>query len=114
MRISDWSSDVCSSDLFAVHLVDEFAGIIAPACRHNFGADQAVTIARALLRRHGIHHPQEWQVLPQRQRIAMLASRQMAEGQIGRASCRERGGQAVWSSGVDGILKKKKKTKKHT
>src|SRR3546814_15109787 len=98
MRISDWSSDVCSSDLFAVHLVDEFAGIIAPACRHNFGANQAVTIARALLRRHGIHHPQEWQVLPQRQRIDMLASRQMAEGlpevkpvgKIGRASGRER------------------------
>src|SRR3546814_11840615 len=30
MRISDWSSDVCSSDLPAV-LVDQHVGILAPA-----------------------------------------------------------------------------------
>src|SRR3546814_6399985 len=38
MRISDWSSDVCSSDLFPDAIIDIAAGIIVPAeWRGRFG-----------------------------------------------------------------------------
>src|SRR3546814_6588982 len=53
MRISDWSSDVCSSDLFARE--HEFQGLDAPACLRDIGAPgvEAVT-GNQVSRRFGI------------------------------------------------------------
>src|SRR3546814_3510900 len=65
MRISDWSSDVCSSDLLGHRsLLDEFGGLSAElvAVEHAFGA---------------------WREAGER-----LAA--LRDEQIGRASCRER------------------------
>src|SRR3546814_8999027 len=68
MRISDWSSDVCSSDL-------------AGGARHQAEADDVHLLARGDQRSaHGEHrHPQ--QVEP---------SQPSGHAEIGRASCRER------------------------
>src|SRR3546814_1069661 len=48
MRISDWSSDVCSSDLHAVHLLHAISGVSAAHLHH-------VAVAACHLR--GIGHP---------------------------------------------------------
>src|SRR3546814_3966594 len=81
MRISDWSSDVCSSDLFhlprAIGLVQRHAGGFADSLGRHIG-----NIAMPVLI-IGQHLP--------RDRIDMATDSQKAsKGQIGRASCRER------------------------
>src|SRR3546814_15190481 len=90
MRISDWSSDVCSSDLFAltspgqpIHL--RFAGI---PMGHEFSP-----LVLALLQVGG--HPSK-------------TAADVIEQEIGRASCRERVCQYVYISVVAVSLKKKK------
>src|SRR3546814_10225258 len=104
MRISDWSSDVCSSDLHVVQRGDVDAGV----------ADLAVDV-RA---RRGVLAVQGDGVEGGGQARGRLADRQVMEAavgalgrafagehadrifagaavEIGRASCRERGGQYV-------------------
>src|SRR3546814_3180635 len=100
MRISDWSSDVCSSDLAVALGVGDVAGAAAPRAVHHL-AD----LARAL----GAHGPDhlvdlialvdvEGEGVPTPAALGeRLARRSLSgevvdrvEGEIGRASCRER------------------------
>src|SRR3546814_10594859 len=85
MRISDWSSDVCSSDLFLQLHLDRLRGDEAARTHHQFRAAAGVVVAMdrdqlvdhlALARTHCRH---------------VDAGRPRADAeQIGRASCRER------------------------
>src|SRR3546814_19800514 len=86
MRISDWSSDVCSSDLHRVRRARDRLGEAA------FGGDSG---------RHNAGSERAW-------RIAEQAT------QIGRASRRERVCQYVYISGVAGSFKKKHTPTRHT
>src|SRR3546814_1307446 len=71
MRISDWSSDVCSSDLLAI-------GVVGHVARREYAGDGGGGRARF------------------GQQVAVGIERQLAleqfgrGGEIGRASCRER------------------------
>src|SRR3546814_17264369 len=92
MRISDWSSDVCSSDLFALARLQlrqaedmRDIGVAAPVDADEGGGDA--------LRQEGQNQPRGW--IGRRQRIVYLGARIDAAGrddqsQIGRASCRAR------------------------
>src|SRR3546814_19754488 len=110
MRISDWSSDVCSSDLIAglqlavaefLLFEDQFVGasqIPAPAVERTDDAT-AVEMAGTFGQR----------------RAAMRAEvvvRLDRSGALGRASCRERWCQYVWNAVVAAHLKKIKKSLK--
>src|SRR3546814_10258498 len=85
MRISDWSSDVCSSDLHEHRLAAEFEEHALQrlgAIGHDLLADRG---------RAGERHQIDARVLGQH-----LASRdRIGAGELGRASCRERVGQYV-------------------
>src|SRR3546814_14200475 len=113
MRISDWSSDVCSSDLRAGQRMTEERTVL----------DQRVDAARRAegLARHRRQVMELKQGLILHERIArelafkLLAESEIADpphAQIGRASCRERVCQYVYISVVAVALKKKKKRKK--
>src|SRR3546814_13127238 len=131
MRISDWSSDVCSSDLDRSLRGDRRAdgqgrclrhpgrrrGVRQQAFRELFGRHGLAAVrdrapaaavrnraARQLDRGAGRMSEEILvNVTPRETRVAVV------ENEIGRASCRERVGQYVSSSGVAGSLKKKKK-----
>src|SRR3546814_14870891 len=92
MRISDWSSDVCSSDLTTtvdriVTLDGDLGGAVA-------GQSVTLTLSDEVDCSRG-------DVI-----AAADAPPEAAAQQIGRASCRERVCQYVWISGVAGSLKK--------
>src|SRR3546814_11906525 len=92
VRISDWSSDVCSSDLFTRHVL---------VCLHRGRTGRrGRTLARAV-RSHGRR--------PRAGRLAFVPEARQSDAlgnQIGRASCRERVGQYVYISVVAVSLKK--------
>src|SRR3546814_6366931 len=58
MRISDWSSDVCSSDLTECGIDIDVGGVIAQRCRRLSGiggiALPGVTLSKVGLRRHAV------------------------------------------------------------
>src|SRR3546814_15759166 len=126
MRISDWSSDVCSSDLGAAPAASGAAAATAPAAPPGRAA------ARAGRRRAGRgsawHRLGQRRVEPQQRRLRRLvgavevagpaeraadvaqavALRLQAAGvENGRASCRARGGRDGWISGGPGSKKTK-------
>src|SRR3546814_17489103 len=92
MRISDWSSDVCSSDLLLV-------AVVLSAQATDVGVNKAT---RALFRK--VTTPQQMLALGE----AGLKEHIRTIGQIGRASCGERACTAVSVSVVAVSLKKKK------
>src|SRR3546814_17492915 len=105
MRISDWSSDVCSSDLAGDHAADDggagarSAGNHGHALRHAYTqgllpADLFQRIGRGALVRSGVVR-----------RAGRIARRVVERG---RASGRERVCQYVYISGVAVYLNKKK------
>src|SRR3546814_15626469 len=94
MRISDWSSDVCSSDLSASPAGDP----LRRECR--FHADQP---DRVLCKRAG---RQQQRAGEDRRRTGCLCEEE-SHCEIGRASCRERVCQYVSISVVAVSLKKK-------
>src|SRR3546814_15854788 len=104
MRISDWSSDVCSSDLNggqtggfgAGQALGAMAEIADRAGLRAIGADAGFRDVEI-----NLHDPP---LAPDR------FDQQREPGQIGRASCRERVCQYVWISVVAGYLKKKQNT----
>src|SRR3546814_16326178 len=98
MRISDWSSDVCSSDLAIGPTVERDAGkrALAP-CLDSHGKPAIGHVAAKLFRRP-LHGPEDAR-LPQHAKQRM---------QIGRASCRERVCQYVEISVVAVSSTKKK------
>src|SRR3546814_18618762 len=95
MRISDWSSDVCSSDLDAVERVE----IVADGASALYGSDAVAGVANIILRRNfdGARASARW------------GASTDGGNEIGRASCRERVCKYVYISGVAESLKKKTK-----
>src|SRR3546814_11504788 len=100
MRISDWSSDVCSSDLHMKHrrllAIHAPSQRFAPACkaRHQRTHGNAEDLRGFLI----------FQIFDgdQRNRLSLRLGK---IGQLGRASCRERVCQYAEISGVDVTLK---------
>src|SRR3546814_12586125 len=111
MRISDWSSDVCSSDL---PCIDRHQGVVDDGrsvafdlkdyahVDHGYAAtihkSQGVTVDRA----HVLATP------GMDRHSASVALSRHRDGEIGRASCRERVCQYVENSGVGVSVKKQK------
>src|SRR3546814_19487478 len=114
MRISDWSSDVCSSDLLAhVETADEVGG-------HADAAEQRENMLRNQVVEHALAGNRPFflcveggrvvlEILDQRPGLgAFIQDLGFAFiAQIGRASCRERVCQYVYISVVAVSLKKK-------
>src|SRR3546814_14125419 len=109
MRISDWSSDVCSSDLTAGSLCFSFRLAIEGWC----ALQRAVGFPRNT---GGILHPMlvgfgiaaGGAGFGQHVQVSLLqALLDFRKLKIGRASCRERGCKYVWISVVAVSLKKK-------
>src|SRR3546814_6542922 len=80
MRISDWSSDVCSSDLMVVDLV------VKASIPLSIRAGHAADLKCGSVREDDVGPDDEDAVLPEGN-LAVIAPEQF---QIGRASCRER------------------------
>src|SRR3546814_19597404 len=104
MRISDWSSDVCSSDLPALHKLAA-RGWLAEThrmhCLSPAGKEKLQELAG--VRRTGVEDFVS-SLAPEESRTLATAL-----GEDGRASCRERGGRYVEISVGAGALKKKNK-----
>src|SRR3546814_16455051 len=101
MRISDWSSDVCSSDLEAL-------GVALVVDRIRLERHIIVTVEAVRRLAAGDHHPAAVQLEAGRAVYPLLAL------EIGRASWRERVCQYVWISVVAVSLKKTKPKKRAT
>src|SRR3546814_13836067 len=103
MRISDWSSDVCSSDLVGRRPGDDQAGGHREQQGRDLG-DQPVADGEQAV---GLDR------LPHRHAELGDADREAADrvdqGEIGRAAGRERVGKYVWMSVVAVSVQKKKK-----
>src|SRR3546814_18086438 len=100
MRISDWSSDVCSSDLKAWQLID------AAGCRGlTIGGAMVSDKHCNFLTNTGTATAADLENLGEEVRRRVKASAGIT--QIGRAAGRERGGQYVEISGVAVDLKTK-------
>src|SRR3546814_19937823 len=108
MRISDWSSDVCSSDLLQRTLVgagdDAAAAAVVEQCVDGY-LQHALFVAHDDVRRAQLDQPLETIVAVDdaAQEVVEVRGRE----EIGRASCRERVCQYVSISVVDVSLKKK-------
>src|SRR3546814_19921710 len=113
MRISDWSSDVCSSDL--EEKLDELRKGRSRVLETehtiilNWSPSIFDVISELVIANQSRRNP----------RIVIMANKDKVEmedeiatkvTEIGRASCRERGCQYVWIWGVAGDLKKKNTT----
>src|SRR3546814_20485271 len=114
MRISDWSSDVCSSDLPSVIAAVLFA-VAADAGRG--AAARAGTGGSADDGARPCANPQqpgpECTGQPEPQQLRRSQGATHWRRQIGRASCRERACQSVKISLDAGYLKKKQTDKMH-
>src|SRR3546814_5543621 len=97
MRISDWSSDVCSSDLDTIHepqsLLRGDRGDHHPILGVGL-AEQASIIGEGFSRFQGtaMHSLAAFGIIIAKRAISVAA---LVIGEIGRASCRERGCQYV-------------------
>src|SRR3546814_20312452 len=113
MRISDWSSDVCSSDLLGVtlngvhHLERPGEATARTHADKRFGAGQVV---QGVDRETGIVRPRLRNTLTEE--VLHLHPHAVGE-QIGRGSCRERRWQHAEFSVVAVYLKKKQNKMKH-
>src|SRR3546814_11940349 len=115
MRISDWSSDVCSSDL--MHRVRCEVPGEDPARRRGIDGSRVSACVQpsALIalgtgpQTKAIEANEALGVLLVVRAAIVLERRQRRVEQIGRASCRERVCQYVWSPVDDRSLNKKKK-----
>src|SRR3546814_3835085 len=101
MRISDWSSDVCSSDLLRAMLAGAFEPVLdeplpagLAALAKSPGQADIVDFAAAKERRSARRAPfvQRWGSIAATLAVGIVAGHliDFDRGQIGRASCRER------------------------
>src|SRR3546814_15614628 len=106
MRISDWSSGVCSSDLEGVGEVDVDAGHLDDlqegAVGHAAEEEHAAHVELDLLE----HLLAVGLAVGQRAAVAHLVAADDDDAELGSASCRERVCQYVLISGVAVSLKK--------
>src|SRR3546814_12769636 len=117
MRISDWSSDVCSSDLPAAAPAPAPRSpppptamalrAAAPKCA-SAHRDAVAPASRQQGRPPSSPGPQLSK--PTLSTSTLASRRWRTTSEIGRAACRERGGQYVWFSGVVGSCQKKIKS----
>src|SRR3546814_19516380 len=112
MRISDWSSDVCSSDLVLEQSPDTPDGFSAVLLQQVDG--NGVPVGEKVLAIRGTDGRQfkilisvEPQPAVSCHATAIVHGRPTTSQEIGRASCRESGGQYVRIQVVDVYLKKK-------
>src|SRR3546814_2976256 len=84
MRISDWSSDVCSSDLADIARHADCRALVEAAAR-AFGGVDIIVHAAADIPHGGLGHVDD----------ERLEAGFASIAKIGRASCRERGWQSV-------------------
>src|SRR3546814_20304036 len=97
MRISDWSSDVCSSDLSQFN--------IAQACVHRWAENPVEGRRLAIFHENELGHRDVWTYSRLSETSNQLASG-LVKMEIGRASCREGVCQYVSISVVAVSLKK--------
>src|SRR3546814_18287917 len=115
MRISDWSSDVCSSDLRSVSVVSDSSA--SPKARTKSAALlarlAARKIARLSSRKTSSHDPTSsaWRTVGTMPSAAQMKSAGIS-AQIGRASCRVRVCQDVENTVAAVSIKKKTNTDK--
>src|SRR3546814_14515850 len=109
MRISDWSSDVCSSDLPTLCLAARFDErgrkrlgwrLAAPQHKLEDGIEALAFVDRAFDQRFGELERQrgvaaDQHAVAEQYGAAVRPELEMAAPEIGRASCRERGCQYV-------------------
>src|SRR3546814_15384121 len=116
MRISDWSSDVCSSDLPARYLttapstvpLDDAAGIPTAAGTAWQALFESVSLTggQSVLIHAGAGGVGSFAIQFARDAGARVSATASGDGEIGRASCRERVCQYVLISVVAVSLKK--------
>src|SRR3546814_1588721 len=82
LRISDWSSDVCSSDLFVLQKGDQLTGLLGSCLEFDTGVDVLGVFAKD-------HHIRFFGLTHGRRHALEVAHRAQAN-EIGRAECRER------------------------
>src|SRR3546814_18782596 len=97
MRISDWISDVCSSDL-QIGDLETLELVIERGIAATDGFELVEEIQ---------HHLAQWQFIDDGYLFAQLLQLELDAPAIGRASCRERVCQYVYISLVAVTLKKK-------
>src|SRR3546814_17067570 len=97
MRISDWSSDVCSSDLIFADLAPALDSLLPPESKGNDGVGRLYQGSAG-----------KWTDFAGRCRSAVALRDQPDGEEIGRASCRERVRQYVELMVVAGSVKTKK------
>src|SRR3546814_14417192 len=110
MRISDWSSDVCSSDLVRVlqQYAEAFdAGRVGVVADVQLDAQPAGARAQHFQRLR-VHVVRDEEHVGLRSRRALGQGRRLGCGEIGRGPCRGRGGKYVKMWGVAVHVKKKK------
>src|SRR3546814_18154253 len=110
MRISDWSSDVCSSDLRVAgkqphEAVLDAVGVLELVHQQLAEALPVVRQQRRRVAQHLVRAQQDLGEVDQPGTVAAL----LVQREIGRASCRERGWQYVLISGDGGTIKKQNK-----
>src|SRR3546814_5439420 len=103
MRISDWSSDVCSSDLVGMMLAG--VSMVSCATTDKFLTDHAASYATGE-ECSSLQFEQTGAFCRTAEEIAAEQAEEEARQQIGRESCRERVCQYVSISGVAASLKK--------
>src|SRR3546814_2580105 len=92
MRISDWSSDVCSSDLIVAGGTDTHLMLVdlRPKALTGDVAEKALERAGLTCNKNGIPFDPEKPTVTSGIRLGTPAGTTRGFGQIGRASCRER------------------------
>src|SRR3546814_20453229 len=113
MRISDWSSDVCSSDLVGQHHIGNRAQRRAGGGAIQRAAQQADAALQFQLVGPAPGPVEPVLDIARRRKLALQAGGQLG-GEIGRASCRERVGTLVEILGGAGYIKQKKVKKGST
>src|SRR3546814_10512309 len=87
MRISDWSSDVCSSDLLTVSTIGILRLLGLRDHRGSIITHEEVETVLAEGTRAGLMEPAEQAMIGE---VLQLGDRPVRAAKIGRASCRER------------------------
>src|SRR3546814_1012346 len=85
MRISDWSSDVCSSDLLLTPTLEPSSDGLMISGRPKRSAAVIRSASRSIHSHSGVGSPSAFQM-----RLVRSLSIANADAKIGRASCRER------------------------